>query len=345
MGVPGGSDVFSTASDSLNGGFMSSETSFGELTHVGLREIWPREATDFTPWLAGHLSELGNALGMDIEVVDQEANVGDFSLDILARDLGSARSVIIENQLSPTDHDHLGKLITYAAGFNASIIIWVSESLREEHRQAIDWLNQRTDNETYFFGVVVEVVRIDDSNPAIRFELAASPNEWQKNRKRQASSSSTSTKGMRYRSYFQDLIDELRETHRFTSAKAGQPQNWYSFSSGYTGLTYGANFTQDGKARAELYIDLGDHVKNDFVFEKLRDDKDSIEKGLGQPISWEALETRRASRLALYREGSIEESDSRLEEIKRWHIQQLLNLKSVLGARIRIIHKEAASLQ
>jgi hypothetical protein len=324
---------------------MITDASFGELTHVGLREIWPHEATDFTPWLAGHLSELGNALGMDIELVDQEASVGDFSLDILARDLGSARSVIIENQLSPTDHDHLGKLITYAAGFNASIIIWVSESLREEHRQAIDWLNQRTDSDTYFFGVVVEVVRIDDSKPAIRFELAASPNEWQKNRKRQASSSSLSTKGMRYRSYFQDLIDELRETHHFTSARAGQPQNWYSFSSGCTGLTYGANFTQDGKARAELYIDLGDPEKNKFVFNRLLEDKDGIEQSLGQSVSWEALENRRASRLALYRDGSIEDSDAGLEDIKQWHIQQLLKLKSVLGASIKVLHKEAASLQ
>ncbi|WP_305814971.1 DUF4268 domain-containing protein [Photobacterium leiognathi] len=234
---------------------------FGELTKVSLREIWPHEASDFTPWLAENIEELGKSLGMDLELIEQEASVGDFSLDILAKDLGSSKSVIIENQLTQTDHDHLGKLLTYAAGFDASIVIWVSESIREEHRQAMDWLNQRTDNETSFFGVVVEVIKIDNSKPAFNFKLVASPNEWQKNKKRKAQRVSTSTKGDKYQSYFQSLIDTLRDSHRFTSAKAGQPQNWYSFSSGVSGITYGANFSQGGKARAELYIDLGDQEK------------------------------------------------------------------------------------
>ena len=242
---------------------------FGVLNKVGLREIWPHEASDFTPWLAENIDELGKALGMDLELIEQEASVGDFSLDILAKDLGTSRSVIVENQLTQTDHDHLGKLITYAAGFDASIVIWVSDSIREEHRQAMDWLNQRTDSETSFFGVVVVVIKIDDSKPAFNFKLVASPNEWQKNKKRQTQRTSVSTKGEKYQNYFQNLIDDLRDIHRFTSAKAGQPQNWYSFSSGVSGMTYGANFSQGGKARAELYIDLGDHEKNKYVFDQL----------------------------------------------------------------------------
>ena len=263
---------------------------FGVLNKVGLREIWPHEASDFTPWLAENIDELGKALGMDLELIEQEASVGDFSLDILAKDLGTSRSVIVENQLTQTDHDHLGKLITYAAGFDASIVIWVSDSIREEHRQAMDWLNQRTDSETSFFGVVVEVIKIDDSKPAFNFKLVASPNEWQKNKKRQTQRTSVSTKGEKYQNYFQNLIDDLRDIHRFTSAKAGQPQNWYSFSSGVSGMTYGANFSQGGKARAELYIDLGDHEKNKYVFDQLFNIKGEIEDSLGQEISWERLD-------------------------------------------------------
>ena len=317
---------------------------FGVLNKVGLREIWPHEASDFTPWLAENIDELGKALGMDLELIEQEASVGDFSLDILAKDLGTSRSVIVENQLTQTDHDHLGKLITYAAGFDASIVIWVSDSIREEHRQAMDWLNQRTDSETSFFGVVVEVIKIDDSKPAFNFKLVASPNEWQKNKKRQTQRTSVSTKGEKYQNYFQNLIDDLRDIHRFTSAKAGQPQNWYSFSSGVSGMTYGANFSQGGKARAELYIDLGDHEKNKYVFDQLFNIKGEIEDSLGQEISWERLDNKRASRLALYIDGSIEESESELEKDKNWHIEQLLKLKAALGKKIGQLSKEANSM-
>lgn len=317
---------------------------FGELSKVSLREIWPHEASDFTPWLAENIEELGKSLGMDLELIEQEASVGDFSLDILAKDLGSSKSVIIENQITQTDHDHLGKLLTYAAGFDASIVIWVSESIREEHRQAMDWLNQRTDNETSFFGVVVEVIRIDASKPAFNFKLVASPNEWQKTKKRQAQRGSLSTKGEKYQNYFQGLIDTLRDEHRFTSAKAGQPQNWYSFSSGVSGLTYGANFSQGGKARAELYIDLGDQEKNKYVFDQLRNQKEVIEGELGQEISWERLDNKRASRLALYTDGAIDDSDADLERVKSWHIEKLLKLRDSLGNKIGALAKSAASM-
>jgi len=314
---------------------------FGEIQKVPLREMWPHEASDFTPWLAENIDELGKALGMDLELIEQEASVGDFSLDILAKDLGTSNSVIIENQLTQTDHDHLGKLITYSAGFNATTVIWISEALREEHRQALDWLNQRTDSETSFFGVVVEVIKIDNSKPAFNFKLVASPNEWQKNKKRKTQSSATSTKGEKYKIYFQSLIDTLRETHRFTAAKAGQPQNWYSFSSGVNGIYYGANFAQGGKARTELYIDLGDQDKNKFIFDELIKNKDNIESNFGIPISWERLDGKRASRLAVYMDGSIDDSDSNLESIQLWHIDNLLKLKKVFGSKISSLSKSA----
>ena len=130
------------------------------------------------------------------------------------------------------------------------------------------------------------------------------------------------------------LIDELREKYHFTGAKAGQPQNWYSFSSGISGITYGANFCQGEKARTEVYIDLGDQEKNKQVFDFLYQNASLIEKEF-QDIVWERLDDKRASRLALYIDGSIESPDSELEEIRSWHIDKLLQLKKSLTPILR----------
>lgn len=159
---------------------MTESSGLGRIERGDLRDAWPHEASDFTPWLAEHISELGDALSLELELQNQEAPVGSFSLDLLARVSGTDHTAIIENQLEPTNHDHLGKLLTYAGGYDANVIIWVAKDFRDEHRQALDWLNQRTDDDTGFFGVVVEVWRIDGSRPAPHFNVVAAPNEWRR---------------------------------------------------------------------------------------------------------------------------------------------------------------------
>lgn len=168
--------------------------------------------------------------------------------------------MIIENQFGPTNHDHLGKILTYAAGLDAEAIIWVAEKLREEHRQALEWLNRHTDKEIGFFGVVVEVLRIEASPPAVNFKPVVFPNEWQRAVRQPPDASSGRSEA--YRTYFQALLDELREKHRFTNARIGQPQNWYTFRSGVPGPDYGTSFAQGGRVRVELYIDFEDSEIN-----------------------------------------------------------------------------------
>lgn len=185
---------------------------FGNITYVNIRDIWKNEETDFTPWLADNLEKLGEVVGLELELLEKEADVGDYSLDILAKDTGRNKYVIIENQYGTTDHKHLGQLLTYAAGYNAGAIIWISEEIREEHRKVIDWLNENTIDGVLFYGVLIEVIKIDDSKPATNFKLIAYPNEWTKSSISSVSDSSSS-KMESYRKFFQDLIDTLRTKH------------------------------------------------------------------------------------------------------------------------------------
>jgi len=304
----------------------------GVLKRVDVRQAWPNEARSFTPWLAQNLASLGEVLGMDLELQGQEQSVGDFSLDILARDLGRNRLVVIENQLEATDHDHLGKLLTYAAGHDAGAAVWIAKEIREEHRQAIDWLNQHSDRTIEIYAVVVELLQIDSSRPACSFKLVAFPNEWRK--ASVEDEGGTSTKREAYRAFFQDLIDELRDKHRFTGARLAQPQNWYSFAAGASGITFGFTFADSGRARAEVYLGRRDRDVNKALFDALEKEKDAIEKEFGEELSWERLDAKGASRVAIYAAGRIEDDPAKLETTRAWGIDRLLRMKRVFAPRL-----------
>lgn len=314
-----------------------SEVALGKLTVVDPRVVWKHEAKDFTPWLAKNLSILGELLGLDLELTSSEASVGDFSADIVARDLGGDRIVVVENQLEPTNHTHLGQIITYAAGLEAGVVVWVCREFREEHRQALDWLNRNETTE--FFGVVIEVLRIGESLPAPNLRLVASPNRWSRESKKSAQSAEPSETGSAYRLFFQKLLDELRDKHKFTNARAGQPQNWYSFAAGTNGFKYGMSFANSAELRAELYIDFKDEARNIAAFEQLESDKVAIETQFGGPLRWERLDGKRACRVAAYTAGEITDSAEDLEQHRAWAVAQLLRLKQVFGPRLPTLAK------
>jgi hypothetical protein len=309
-----------------------------------LRQIWPHEAGDFTPWLADNIEGLGEAIGLDLELTRIEADAGDFCCDLLGKDLGTGRNVIVENQLTATDHDHLGKLITYASAFDPVAIIWVTKGIREEHRQALQWLNEQTSENTHFFGVVIELLQIDDSKPAIHFRPVVFPNEWQR-RSRSTANQGSTPRAEAYRQFFQRLIDELREKHKFTGARAAQPQNWYAFSTGVSGIAYGASFAQDERLRIECYIDLGDSTSNTAFFNNLLKERERIEQEFGGALEWEPMELRRACRIATYFPGTIEASAAELEVIHKNVIDRLLRLKKAVGPKLRNSARQVSNAQ
>jgi len=306
----------------------------GKLEQVDPRMLWVSEPAHFTPWLASNLPMLGEALGLELELIKAESSVGPFACDIEARDINTSRKVIIENQLEPTDHTHLGQLLTYAAGLDATVVVWISPLVREQHRQAIDFLNRHTAEGLDFFAVALEVVKIGTSLPAVVFRLVASPNAWAKTI---ASNQPTvtSSRMLAYQEFYQGVIDELRTVHHFTNARAGQPQSWYSFTSGTKGFLYSTSFTAKGQLRAELYIDVGDE-RNKLIFDYFFKMKTELEKSMGGPLSWERLDRRRASRISALRQNTtIEDVAAHSPEIQKWVIDQLLLIKKVFGPLLK----------
>ncbi len=153
-----------------------------------LRSVWPHEAHDFTPWLAKNIEILSDTVGIDILIEETESSVGNFNVDIFATDADTGKRVVIENQLEETNHDHLGKLITYASGKDASMVIWLVRKARSEHRAAIEWLNNRTDEEIGFILCEVKLYRIGSSELAPKFDIIEQPNNWVKEMKKSSGS-------------------------------------------------------------------------------------------------------------------------------------------------------------
>ena len=313
---------------------MAKTPELGRIKKVDLRMAWTKEDEDFTPWLAEHgLDELGEALGLELELQSREEPVGGFSLDMLCSESGTNRTVIIENQLEQTDHVHLGQLLTYAGGCDANVIIWIAKDFRDEHRQALDLLNQRTGEDTEFFGVVIELWKIGDSHPAPHFRMVVTPNEWKKTIKTRESERSR-----RYHEFFQELIDSLREKG-FTKARKAQPFNFYHFSAGHAQrVQYGVRLS-GREAKVEVYIDSKDKDWNKRLFDKLMERRDPIESELSESLEWERQEHWRYSRISVSHQGGIDDDPENLKKTREWMIEKLLDFKRVFGPILKELAK------
>jgi hypothetical protein len=314
------------------------DTTLGRLQRVDLREVWANEATDFTPWLAReeNIAILGETIRIDLEVEGQEKSVGPFKADILCLDTATNNWVLIENQLDRTDHTHLGQLLTYGAGLDAVTIVWIAQRFTEEHRAALDWLNEITDERFQFFGLEIECWKIGDSVPAPKFNIVSKPNDWTRTvsgaaaRIKSDDLSETQELHLRYWTAFHDYVSENSSMIR--APKPG-PQHWQTFAIGRSNFRICTlTNTRDSWIGVELICDGGDAKPH---FYQLRDDRESIEREFGEPLKWRELKGRKQSRILLRNSDCDPRDESRWPEFHAWLVEKIGTFQRVFSQRVQ----------
>lgn len=305
------------------------------LETVDLREIWADESGVFTPWLAepDNLTRLGEALGIALEEPATEVSVGGYSADIVATNTADNRRVVIENQLEKTDHDHLGKILTYAAGLDASTVVWVAKRFTEEHRAALAWLNSISSEEIGFFGIEIEVRKIDDSRYAPRFNVVAMPNEWTKTLP--AKTKRTRTQQAQF-DFWTGFKAYATEHAKRISPIAPQAQNWMTLAIGKTGFglcAVASAWGGDGapEIRAEFLVDSKNSKQH---YAELSKDREQIQTELGGGLLWYSADGVRQCKIYLRRSSNWQ--DPRVQEdCYNWLVEKLDRLHAVFQPRIQ----------
>ncbi len=309
----------------------------GTLNRVDLRDFWKDEAREFTPWLSKeeNLNILANTLGLDLELVNTEVHVGNFNADILAHDISDERKVIIENQLEKTNHDHLGKIITYASGLDAEVIVWICSKVTAEHRKAIDWLNEITDEKISFFALEIELWQINDSALAPKFNIVCSPNEWAKYVKKTATQRElTETKQLQYE-FWNSFKEYMEEIGTSLKLRTPRPAHWYSVSVGRSQFTIGLTVnTQLKRLGCEIYI-RGVNAKR--AFSALKEQIHDIESELGYELDWQELPDKQDARIIYYTDGNILNRNSWNQHFS-WFKEHSESFHRVFSKRIRNIN-------
>lgn len=302
----------------------------GTMTRIeNLRSIWPDEARDFTPWLAeeANLKLLSDAVGIDMVLEERESSVGSFSVDLLAKEDGSGRKIVIENQLESTNHDHMGKLITYASGKDADVVIWIVKNARDEHRKAIEWLNQRTDSSLGFFLIEIELWQIGDSLIAPKFNVVEQPNEWAKNIKVGGTQSQTKLLQLDFWSGFRESAKQDDAFMKLFTLQKAADRAYYCLRIGHSHclLVLRANTVADT-------ISAGFYIRSDKeLYNRLRENSDSINSELGARMTWH--EAAKDCSICMIKKADISDRDS-WPEIFTWLREQAMILRAVFKKRI-----------
>ena len=305
-----------------------------KLRQVSLREVWKHEALDFTNWLAkeDNLALLSDEIGIEISLIRTEASVGKFNVDVLAEEENTGRKIIIENQLKSTDHDHLGKIITYASGFDASIIIWIVKDIRDEHKQAVDWLNEHTDEQANFFVVKMEVWQIGDSPYAPKFQVISQPNDWAKAIKKTHTKTGLSDIKLMQLDFWTEFKKYGQENNAKLRFRKPFPQHWYDISVGDSRAQLSlVTDTRNNKIRCEFYI-----PDNKELYLELEKHKSEIASLLDYDLEWMYLEGKKASRVKTTTSADISQTDQ-WESYFSWLLEASVKLQEVFLSFIKKI--------
>ena len=309
----------------------------GELKKVNVRECWPDEAAIFTPWLAKeeNIALLGKTLGMEMEVEGTEVAVGPYSADILARDLASGDYIVIENQLEKTDHDHLGKAITYAAVLDAAAIVWIASNFTEEHKKAIDWLNDNSSEDVSYFGIHLEVWQIDESKPAVNFNLISWPADFARRSVVRAPATLSDARKLQLE-WWQAVRTALLERQVVPSAQKASARSAYDVALGRTGyiLSCTAN-TYDNKLGVRMY--MVNRYNAAVGLAQLLEQKDEIEAEVGEQLIWDASPDAMDKIIALYYDADLNKR-AKWPDYLDWMVDRIAKFREVFSPRVKALN-------
>lgn len=319
-------------------GKEGSLSSIGRLKKVPLRELWPHEANRFTIWLTDNLDVLSDQVGFVLRGAEREVTVGSFFLDVLAED-ESGHKVVIENQLNATDHDHLGKLLTYISNLDARTAFWITADPRPEHTQAVTWLNEVTPSDVKVFLVRLEAYRIEDSPAAPLFTVVAGPVQ---DRKKTVRDERELAERHRLRlAFWEQLLQKAKTRTKLHERISPGPDNWISASAGKSGLAF-TYLIRMNDAIVELTIDRGSGREEETkqIFDALMAQKDQIEADFGADLEWDRGENRRTARIRYtIKDGGLRDTE-RWKEIQNLLIDAMIRLEKAMRSHLRALFRE-----
>lgn len=267
----------------------------GKLEEANVRELWKHEQYEFSEWLAGeeNIELLNEAIGLTLVDIQKESFVGSYRADLVAKDETSNIKVIVENQLESTDHDHLGKLITYASGLDADVVVWIVKEAREEHRSAIEWLNLKTVEGISFFLIEIHAYRIGDSLPAPKFEVIEKPNDFTKAINKSGSNRELSRTEAERLQFWTQLNEALAERGKPFNQRKASTDHWYDVAMGTSEAHLSITLVNNaGEIGLDVYIN-----DNKALFDRLQESADAIQAELGFELDWNRMDDKKASRI------------------------------------------------